>query len=114
MSHINRPYHGLSHFGGPFQGMSHFNAPYHGLSHFGGPYHGMSLFHGRHTGFEYDWLRDDLIELCQKAKEEGQSMPSAARSLLIMNISALKVAGDWRPGPRRRNIIDGRLVSYLS
>lgn len=101
MSSITRAFHSLSFFH-RLQGLSHFN----------GPYHGMSLFNGRHTGFEYDWLRDSLIELCQKAKDEGQSMPSAARDLLEMNIWALKRAEYWRPGPIR-HIVDGRLVSYL-
>lgn len=64
MSHFNGWYHGMSQFNGPFQGTNHFNGLYHGIIYLNGPYFSMSHFHGRNTDFEYDWFRDDLIELC--------------------------------------------------
>lgn len=120
------------YFSGPYQGMSHFDDLYHGIGFFKEPSlemsvlcglrHAMIHFHERHTDFEYDWLRDDLIQLCQKAKEEGQSMPWEARSLLRINLSAFagweardwtRGLGSWSPGPRSRKIVNGRPVSYV-
>lgn len=85
------------------------------MNHFCEAYQTMVCVCGRRTDFEYDWLRDELIELCQKAKEEGQGMPREAVILLETNIiSILKMLEDPTRGRRRRNTIDGRAVSYVS